>query len=166
MKSCALVALVALLALGCGTADLYPAASLQRLSRQHPGGRAFVANPELFEELEILRASGIFELVSQDETSRVIRLHPREHEFVCGNPFLLTIFTFGLMPALVPANSTFLFTVEENGIILEHRFFLAAENRISPLQYLFKPFRNDARTLSSILASEYEKSRHSRLPPN
>ncbi len=53
-----------LLVFGGPASNLYPAEPLQRLSSRHPGGKAFVRNPELSEELEILQASGVFEIVS------------------------------------------------------------------------------------------------------
>ena len=40
--------------------NLYPVSPLETLSSRDPGGKAFVRNPELADELEILRASGVF----------------------------------------------------------------------------------------------------------
>jgi hypothetical protein len=42
------------------------------------------------EVLEILRASGVFEIVSADQASKVIGLHPQKMGAACGNPLLLT----------------------------------------------------------------------------
>ena len=83
------------------TSNLYAVGSLQPLSSQHPGGKVFVRNPELAEELEILRASGVFEIVSADEANNVVELHPREQGRSCGNPLLLTWATGGLVPDTV-----------------------------------------------------------------
>jgi len=141
------------------TSNLYAVGSLQPLSSRYPGGKVFVRDPELAEELEILRASGVFEIVSADQANKVVELHPREQAPVCGNPLLLTWATFGLVPATVTVSSTFSFTLEEDGEVSEEQFVLQGERRVSLVQHVFKPFRSDTRTLGAILASEYERSR-------
>jgi hypothetical protein len=143
---------------GCGS-NLYPSGPIQPLSSRHPGGRAFVRNPELSEEFQILEASGIFEIVRENEASKSIELHPRKTGAACGNPLLLTWATFGLMPATVSITSTFSFTIKEKGVVSEREFVLEGERRVSLLQPLFKPFRSDTRTWGAILASEYEQGR-------
>lgn len=139
--------------------NLYAAGSLQPLTSEHPGGRAFVRNPELAEELEILQASGLFEIVSADQADKVVELHPQEQMGVCGNPLLLTWATGGLVPSTVSVGWTFSFTLQEDGVDSEQRFVLEAERRVSLVQHLFKPFRRDTQTLGAILASEYERTR-------
>lgn len=139
--------------------NLYPVGPLQPLNGPHPGGKAFIRNPELSEELDILEASGVFEIVSADEASKVVTLHLRKTGAVCGNPLLLTWATNGLVPATVPISLTFSFTLEEDGVVSEHEFVLEAERRVSLVQRLFKPFRKDTQTLGAILGSEYERRR-------
>jgi len=156
MAALAFMVIVLGLALG-PTSNLYPVGPLQRLSSEHPGGKAFVRNPELSDEFEILQASGVFEIVSADQASKVVELHPRKVAPVCGNPLLLTWATNGLVPATVPIRSTFSFALEEDGVVSEQHFVLEAECRVSPVQYVFKPFRKDTRTLGAILASEYAR---------
>ena len=96
--------------------NLYAIGSLHSLSSEHPGGRVFVRNPELAEELEILRASGVFEIVSADKADTVVELHPKEQAGACGNPLLLTWATGGLVPSTVRIGWTFSFTLEEDGV--------------------------------------------------
>ena len=139
--------------------NLYAIGSLQSLSSEHPGGRVFVRNPELAEELEILRASGVFEIVSAEQADKVVELHPQEQTGVCGNPLLLTWATGGLVPSTVSIGWTFSFTLQEDGIESEQRFVLQGERRVSLVQHLHKPFRSDMQTLGAILASEYERTR-------
>lgn len=139
--------------------NLYAVGPLHRLSREHPGGRVFVRNPELAEELEILRASGVFEVVSADQADKVVELHPQEQAGVCGTPLLLTWATGGLVPSTVSIGWTFSFTVQEDGVDSEQRFVLQGERRVSLVEHLHKPFRNDTQTLGAILASEYERNR-------
>lgn len=139
--------------------NLYPVGPLEPTSSLHPGGKVFVRNPELTEEFEILQASGVFEIVSADQASKVVVLHPRETAAVCGTSLLLPWITNGLVPATVPLRSTFSFTLEENGVASEQQYVLEAERRASPLQHLFRPFRSDTRTWGAILASEYDRGR-------
>lgn len=158
IATAAVTVIVALVVAGPAS-NLYPVGPLQRLSSRHPGGKAFIRNPELSEELEILEASGIFEIVSADQASKVVELHPRKVASVCGNPLLLTWATNGLVPATVSVESTFSFTLEEGAVVSEQQFVLEAERRVSVVQHFFKPFRKDTRALGAILASEYERGR-------
>lgn len=139
--------------------NLYAVGSLQPLSSKHPGGRVFVRNPEFAEELEILRASGVFEIVSADQAVKVVELHPQEQAAACGNPLLLTWATGGLVPSTVSIGWTFAFTLQEDGIDSEQRFVLNGERRVSLVQHFYRPFRSDTQTLGAILASEYERTR-------
>ncbi len=141
------------------TSNLYPTKPLQPLSVRYPGGKVVVRNPELSEELKILRTSGVFEIVSSDNATRVVELRPRQADGVCGNPLLVTFVTVGLVPATVSNPSTFSFRLEENGTVSERQFRLEAERRVSLVQWVFKPFHSEPRTLGAILASEYERQR-------
>jgi hypothetical protein len=153
-----IVAGIALVIIG-PTSNLYPTKPLQPLNARHPGGKVFVRNADLSEELEILRSSGVFEIVSSDNATRAVELRPRQAGGVCGNPLLVTFCTFGLVPATVSNPSTFSFRLEENGSVSERQFRLEAERRVSLVQWVFKPFHSDTRTLGAILASEYERQR-------
>jgi len=148
------------MALGCGTAHIYPSGPLDELAGSRPGGRASVANPELSEELAILETSGVYELVPAGHGDPVIRLEPRFTIGVCGNPILLTIVTFGLIPATVPYGSIFTYTVEApDGTVDAHVFRLSGETRISPFQYVMGLFHSDTEALGRMLASEYAGGR-------
>lgn len=139
--------------------NLYPIGPLHGLSSQYPGGKVFARNPELLEELEILRASGVFELVSANQATKVVELHRLEWAPACGNPLLLTWATNGLVPATVRVQLTFSFALKENGVVSDQQFVLEANRRVSFMQRLYKPFCSKTRTLGAILASEYG-SRH------
>lgn len=139
--------------------NLYPTGSLLTLTSEHSGGRVVVRNPELAKELEILRASGVFEIVPADQADKDVELHPLEQGCVCGNPLLLTWATGDLMPATLSTTWKYSFTLHEDGAALERQFVLRGERRVSLVQHLFKPFRSDAQTLGAILASEYERTR-------
>lgn len=135
--------------------NLYPVAPLQPLAVRFPGGKASVRNPELADELAILESSGIFEVVPASQARKVITLHPREDLPVCGTPLLFTWFTFGFASTTIPIESTFSFTLVENGVASKHQFVLQGERRVSRLERLYSPFRSDVRTWGRILASEY-----------
>lgn len=142
-------------ALSGPASNLCSAGPLRRLSGQFPGGKVFVRNPELQEELEILRASEVFEFVPASQATQVVELQPRKWAPVCGNPLLLHWLTCGLTPAAVRVQLTFSFSLEENGVVSDHQFVLEADRRVSFLQRFLKPFRDDTQTLGAILASEY-----------
>lgn len=55
----------------------------------------------------------------------------------------------------IPIESTFSFTIVENGVASKHQFALQGERRVSRLERLYAPFRSDVRTWGGILASEY-----------
>ncbi len=141
------------------TSNLYPVAPLQPLAVQFPGGKACVRNPELADELAILESSRIFEIVPAGQARKVITLHPREDLPVCGTPILFTWFTFGVASTKIPIESTFSFTVVENGVASKHQCVLQGERRVSRLERLYSPFRSDVRTWGGILASEYAAGR-------
>lgn len=141
------------------SSNLYPIGSLRPLSSQYPGGKVFVRNPELASEFAILQASGVFEIVSEDQADKVVELHQCEEAGVCGMPLLGTFVTGGLMPTSVSDSWVFSFTVEKDGKLSEQQFTLQGERRVSHLQHFLRPFRSDTRTWGSILASEFERGR-------
>ena len=67
----------------------------------------YVTNPELRREYEILRASGIYDLSSQPDGAHLLTLHPVRQYGRCANPLLLTIFTLGIVPGVLPAARAF-----------------------------------------------------------
>jgi hypothetical protein len=65
---------------------------------------AFIINPELKKEREILKQSGIF-IFTDDSLSNdclKIKLHPLERKFSCGEPILASVITLGQLPVYFP----------------------------------------------------------------
>lgn len=65
---------------------------------------AFITNPELKKEKEILTQSGIFILTddSLDNHSVKIKLHRLKRDFTCGQPILASAITLGQFPVYFP----------------------------------------------------------------
>ena len=125
--------------------------------KQHePKETVFVNNPELTDEFKILKASGIYNISNDPETPTHLTLKKFQTYPVCGMPYILTGFTLGLVPATTPSDSNFSFTIQAGNEPPEERsFYLEAVEKISPVQYLFKPFKNDERTFGRILREDF-----------
>ncbi len=152
-----LLILVGIAFFGCGARNLYPRGKTLELPYRFPGGRVFVDNPGKTEEFAILRASGIFEISNDANEAIHLTLHRRELRYGCGTPYVLTFFTFGLVPATMPADSVFSYSISDGGTSREFSFQLDMIEKVSPLQYLFKPFKDEIETLGSVLRTEYSK---------
>ncbi len=65
---------------------------------------AFITNPELKKEKEILEQSGIFVFTndSLNNHSVKIKLHPITRNFSCGQPIIASAFTLGQVPVYFP----------------------------------------------------------------
>jgi hypothetical protein len=65
---------------------------------------AFILNPGLTKEFQILKKAGIFKIVSDTLNEPVvkIKLHPLQRSFVCGQPVTASLFTLGQFPVLLP----------------------------------------------------------------
>jgi hypothetical protein len=66
--------------------------------------KVYVLNPGLSKELQILKRSGIFNIISDtiDNTVVKIQLYPLKGSFACGQPIIASLFTLGQVPVLFP----------------------------------------------------------------
>jgi len=66
--------------------------------------KAFILNPELKKEFKILKRSGIYTIVDDNSDTSVIKikLYPITRSFVCGEPILGSLITFGQVPVILP----------------------------------------------------------------
>jgi hypothetical protein len=73
---------------------------------------AYVVNPDLEEEYNILKKSGIFRLVPDSASAGIvhIKLRPTKYMFVCGTPLVGWAMFLGQLPLSLPAGGTFSFT--------------------------------------------------------
>ena len=83
----------------------------------------YVNNPEMTPEYQVLKSSGIYEISSEAEGARRLTLHQMRHLPRCGNPLIGSMFTLGIIPAVLPAPCVFGYELETNGSIevVEHR---------------------------------------------
>lgn len=86
----------------CGTTNIYPRQPTMHLQQPFPGGRVFVTNQKMSEELVILKASGIYEISENTKEHIHLTLERRKERFTCGWSHPLTILTLGLFPATIP----------------------------------------------------------------
>jgi hypothetical protein len=105
--------------------------------------RAHVVNPELEEEMRILRESRLYELTPEPAPVN-IRLSPLEVKpYGCGGGLFLTVLTLGLGPGAVNEDFTFAFEECETGMRhvvtgrLTHRYgiqeLFSAKGRAGPI---------------------------------
>lgn len=92
---------------------------------------AFVTNPELKKEHQILQQSGIFILTSDSLTRAClkIKLHRLERAFVCGQPIIASVFTLGQLPVYFPDKYRYQFEVINNGETTLNDFDLLVATR-------------------------------------
>ncbi len=72
----------------------------------------FVKNPEMEREFKILSESGIYQISNTPDNVPKLTLLPIRQGPRCGNPLMLTIFTFGLIPSCMPGAYTFEYELE------------------------------------------------------
>ncbi|HWJ92001.1 MAG TPA: hypothetical protein VNR87_12865 [Flavisolibacter sp.] len=85
---------------------------------------AFIVNPELKKEYAVLERSGIFHLSNDSSSSNVvkIRLHKLNRNFLCGQPIVASLMTFGQLPVYFP--DLYFFSFEEfDGTVTQERKF-------------------------------------------
>ena len=113
--------------------------------------KAYVTNPELEKEVEILRASGLYTITADPDAPTRITLHPlMERPGGCGNPYLATYLTLGLVPAAMPADYVFAFTIEDRRGPRQVKHWLRMDYTVS-LWESFKIFHDENEELGKAL---------------
>jgi hypothetical protein len=108
------LAVFALLLSGCAS-TLHLASPKTALPFSDTGAPVFVTNPELKREHAILKKSGIYRLSETPEGARRLTLRPIAQYGRCANPLMLSIFTFGVIPGVLPATMHFGYDLEVGG---------------------------------------------------
>jgi hypothetical protein len=106
---------------GCAsTLHVYRGVPKQVISDTKP---VYVTNPELAEECIILRGSRIYQISERPENANRLTLLPLRKYGRCGNPLMLSIVTFGLIPGYLPGALDFSYKLEtdEGTILFTHR---------------------------------------------
>ena len=92
---------------------------------------AFILNPELTKEFQILKKAGIFKIVTDTLEKSVvkIRLHPLQRNFVCGQPVTASLFSLGQLPVLLPDKYQYEFEEVQLTDTIQRRYELKIATR-------------------------------------
>lgn len=120
-----------LLLTGCRTSSLHMESTNQRQRFHDDTGPVFVVNPQMQNEYAILKTSKIYQLTNQPAGARRLTLHPVLQLGGCGNPLLLTCFTFGFIPGTLPARRVFEYDLETDGVVVQYAHSLPLYERFS-----------------------------------
>ena len=110
----------------------------------------YVTNPELQNEYEILRASEIYSFASQPEGARLLTLHPVRQYGRCGNPLLLSMLTFGIVPGILPADRAIEYELRTDGATERYEHHLPLYERFSIWERLMRS--NEQKVMAEALA--------------
>ena len=100
--------------------------------------KAYVLNPELEDEYDILKRSQLYELSNDSLNSVKIRLKPLQENLMCGNPLLGTVITFGLIPSAVEDNYLYSFTELNNESTVEREINVRVRMRLSIYEIFYR----------------------------
>lgn len=122
--------LLAILCSSCYSYKVYPK-EYRKLENDNPKRSAYVMNDTLKKELEILRSSDLFEIITDSTKADLnVKLYPIEQSFVCGQPFVITMLTVGQLPVTLPDRYLYKFDEIENGNITERKLDLKIAQRV------------------------------------
>jgi hypothetical protein len=134
-----------------GCASTLHMGSKRQPQRFDGGARpVFVTNPELKREYEILQASGIYHLSTEQEEARILTLHPIRQYGRCGNPLMLTGLTLGIVPGAVPAARAFVYDLKTDGVVETYEHPLPLYERVSIWEWLLR--RDEQKPMAEALA--------------
>ena len=119
----------------------------------------FVEESPLTKELEILKASSLYEISEDPTVSKHIVLKPmHEGQFGCGMSWIVPVYTLGLLPESLPARHSphqFEYILRDNnGEQLLSYKLPGIYMRISIWENFFKPFKSENRVLGKVLRTE------------
>ncbi len=135
---------------GCGsTLHLESTRGLQRFHAST--GPVYVTNPEIGLEYEMLKASAIYQLSDAPQGCPRLTLHPIVQYARCANPLMLTGFTFGLVPGILPAARAFQYDLETDGKPEQFIHRLPLYERFSIWEWLL-PRRSEQKLLADALS--------------
>ncbi len=127
-------------------------------SFSHTGEKkeAFILNPELTKELQILKQSGIFKLVADTVNKPVvkIKLYPLQKNFVCGQPVVGSFITLGQIPVLLPDKYQFKFDEVHTTDTIQRNYELRIATRYW-FWDLFAVKKNFSQKAGQTLLAEY-----------
>lgn len=103
-----------------------------------PKQKVFVMNKDLKKEFEILKHSGIYELVDDSTSTAKIQLYPMS-TFTpsCGNPMIGSMLTVGLLPSYFSYTISYNYDLIEKSTTKNHQYKLEVYQSL----WLFNIFR-------------------------
>lgn len=110
----------------------------------------YVTNPELTNELQILKASKIYKITDDCNASKRLTLFPVGRRPSCGNGLIGLIFTLGIIPVSLPDTAFFRYDLETDGQTRKLEHVLPLYERFSIWEWAFK--WNDRRAYARALA--------------
>lgn len=143
---------------GCRTFHPYPD-TVRHAPVPHTAEAAWVTNPGLSRELDILRESGLYSIATPDQATLEITLHELESRFGCANGASYTVLmTLGLLPHNFVDEYLFSFDVtnQRTGAVENIQVPIRARRRIWLLSLAQPESAADkwlARSLASTLGS-------------
>jgi len=92
---------------------------------------AFVVNPELTKELQILKKAGIFKIITDtlNNSAVKIKLYPLQRSFMCAQPVTASLFTLGQFPVLLPDRYQYGFDEVQRSDTIQRRIELKIATR-------------------------------------
>lgn len=105
----------------------------------------FVTNNE-HPNYRILKESGIYEISSDQKTSKKLTILDSEEYLACGMPMLSAIYTLGILPGHVNASELFSYQIEENGSSQIYKHRLSMHETMSIWEFFVRPFKNRDKT--------------------
>jgi hypothetical protein len=123
---------------GCATnyyvnEDNYPAPkNYEKIS-------VYVTNPE-HEAYEVLKKSEIYDLTDDISSANKLTIVNLFGRWKCGNPYLGTVFSGGLLPSGMPNTNNLVYSLESEGITKVYKHKLEYWDRYSIWENALKPF--------------------------
>jgi hypothetical protein len=121
-------------------------------------GTVFVTNPNLRKEYRIVEGSGIVHLTDNSDCPNKITLDGYKPLTMCGMPFLVSLFTLGLVPVSVPQYQDFTYTLVTPDGRQNVRFHLPVYFRYSVWEGPIGLFHSNEKTLAKALAIAAQKT--------
>lgn len=100
----------------------------------------FVANKELTEQFSILEKSAIYNLVDSGETDKKLKLVSLGRHPTCGLPYLVTLYTLGLLPVSTETKHYFIYDLQQGDVTHTYVHDVTVKTRVSIWEWFAKPF--------------------------
>jgi hypothetical protein len=157
MKRIATIIAVTLLLTSCYSYKIFPVA-YRDFCYNGEKQTAYILNPELAKEKEILKGAGIFAFTdSLSKDCMTIKLRPLERRLSCGQPIIASLFTLGQVPVYFTDRYNYQFDEIEHGDTILKRFELLVAQRTWFWDMFKVHKRFNQQASQALLASYYLK---------